>query len=84
MVNGSQGYPLMEGQIITYTCPPGFVQAGLSASVCAGNGEWEPDPVEAYCIGDLHNVIIFLMVAIPWLYIMQLTVEYHLWTEMSC
>ena len=52
---GSQGCPLLEGQIITYTCPPGFVQTGPNASVCTGNGEWEPDPGEAYCIGDLHN-----------------------------
>ena len=55
VVTGSQDYPLMEGQIITYTCPPGFVQTGPNASVCSGNEEWEPDPGEAYCIGDLHN-----------------------------
>ena len=52
VVNGSQGYPLMEGQVITYTCPPGFVQTGPNASVCAGNGEWEPDPGEMDCIGN--------------------------------
>ena len=54
MATGSQEYPLMEGQIITYTCQSGFVMNGPNASVCTGNGEWEPDPGEAYCTGDLH------------------------------
>ena len=52
MATGSQEYPLMEGQIITYTCQPGFVTNGPNASACTGNGEWEPDPGEAYYTGD--------------------------------
>ena len=49
---GSQNYPLMEGQYITYTCPPGLVLTGPNASECMENGEWEPDPRGAHCIGD--------------------------------
>ena len=43
--------PPIEGQFITYTCPPGFMLTGLNVSVCTGNGEWEPDPGEVDCIG---------------------------------
>ena len=52
MDTGSQDYPLLEGQVITYTCPPGFVQTGPNASVCTGNGEREPDPGAVDCIGN--------------------------------
>ena len=67
VVTGSRDYPLMEGQFITYTCPPGFVLTGPNASVCTGNGEWEPDPGEVDCIGNnyaqqhsdaIHNIVI--------------------------
>ena len=44
--------PSVEGQFITYTCPPGFIQTGPNASVCMGNGEWEPDPGQVECIGE--------------------------------
>ena len=44
--------PLIEGQVITYTCSHGFVRTGPNASVCTGNREWEPDPGEVDCIGD--------------------------------
>ena len=50
MVSGSQDSPPIEGQFITYTCPPEFVLTGPNASVCTGNGEWEPDPGQAACI----------------------------------
>ena len=66
MVNGSQDNPpLMEGQLITYTCPTGFVRTGPNASVCTGNREWEPDPGEVDCIGDnnAHNNAIL----VPWI-----------------
>ena len=48
--------PPVEGQFITYTCPPGFILTGPNASACTGNGEWEPDPEQVDCIGDYgHN-----------------------------
>ena len=52
MVSGSQDSPPIEGQFITYTCPPGFILTGPNVSVCMGNREWEPDPGEVDCIGN--------------------------------
>ena len=51
MVTESDSLPI-EGRLITYTCPPGFILTGPNASVCMGNGEWEPDPGQVDCIGD--------------------------------
>ena len=48
----SQDSPPIEGQLITYTCPTGFVLTGSNVSVCTENGEWEPDPGQVDCIGD--------------------------------
>ena len=53
MITESQNnHPLIEGQFITYTCPPGFILSGPNVSVCSGNGEWEPDPGEMDCRGN--------------------------------
>ena len=52
VVSGSQDSPPIEGQFITYTCPPGFILTGPNASVCMGNREWEPDPGDVDCIGN--------------------------------
>ena len=52
MISGSQESPHREGQVITYTCPTGFILDGSNMSVCNENGEWEPDPGELDCIGD--------------------------------
>ena len=54
MVTGSD-IPKTEGQSITYSCPSGFILTGPSASVCTGNGEWEPDPGQVDCIGDCDH-----------------------------
>ena len=60
VVSGSQeNPPLIEEQLITYTCPPGFVRIGSNVSVCTGNGEWEPDPGQVACIGDYVAVCLF-------------------------
>ena len=53
VITGCDSLPI-EGRTITYTCPPGFILAGPNTSVCLGNGEWEPDPGEVECIGDLN------------------------------
>ena len=50
-VSGSQDNPPIEGQFITYKCPPGFILTGPNVSVCTENGEWEPDPGQVDCIG---------------------------------
>ena len=52
VVSGSQDSPPIEGQFITYTCPPGFILTGPNMSTCMGNREWEPDPGEVDCIGN--------------------------------
>jgi hypothetical protein len=54
---GSQDYPHMEGQSITYTCPHGLILTGPNASVCSGNRRWEPDPGQMDCIGDLMPIL---------------------------
>jgi hypothetical protein len=78
VVSGSQDSPPIEGQFITYTCPPdpGFVPTGPNISICMGNGEWEPDPGEVDCIG----AVMMLYHRHHYLYniIIQLTVEYQL------
>ena len=55
---GSQIIPHLEGQFITYTCPPGFNLTGPNASVCTGNGEWEPNPGKVDCIGSIMMPIL--------------------------
>ena len=52
LISGSQDSPPIEGQFITYTCPPGFILTGPNMSTCMGNREWEPDPAEVDCIGN--------------------------------
>ena len=64
MVMGSD-IPKTEGQSIMYSCPPGFILTGPSASVCTGNGEWEPDPGQVDCIGDCDHddtIIIYTVI----------------------
>ena len=36
--------PALEGQVITYVCPPGQILNGSNMSTCIRNEEWEPDP----------------------------------------
>ena len=53
VVSGSQDSPPIEGQFITYTCPTGFILTGPCMSICMGNREWEPDPGEVDCVGNI-------------------------------
>ena len=56
LVTGSQNnHPLIEGQYIIYTCPPGFVLIGPNALVCTRSGEWEPDPGEVDYVGNNYT-----------------------------
>ena len=43
--------PALEGQNITFTCPPGQMLNGSNASTCMGNGVWEQDPGDVECTG---------------------------------
>ena len=43
--------PALEGSQVRFSCSPGLVLTGSNESVCAGNGEWEPDPSQARCKG---------------------------------
>ena len=43
--------PALEGQTITFICPPGQMLNGSNQSTCMGNGRWEPDPRDMECIG---------------------------------
>ena len=56
MVSGSRDRPLIEGLFITYSCPPRFILNGPNISTCMGNGEWEPDPGQMECIGEIHHI----------------------------
>ena len=42
-------HPALEGTNVLFSCPHGLVLTGLSASVCMGDGEWEPDPSQIKC-----------------------------------
>jgi hypothetical protein len=43
--------PAVEGTTVILSCSPGKILSGPHASMCTGNGEWEPDPKKAECIG---------------------------------
>ena len=45
----------MRGDNVTFTCPPGLTLTGPYKSIYMGNGEWEPDPREAECKGEIMN-----------------------------
>ena len=42
-----------EGTNVTFNYPPGSVLVGSNAAVCTENEEWEPDPREVKCAGDI-------------------------------
>ena len=47
--------PALEGQSITFACPPHQTLNGSNSSMCMGNGEWEPDPREVECTGGIRT-----------------------------
>ena len=48
-----EGYedPALEGENITFICPPGSMLSGPNSSTCMRNGEWEPHPKDVACTG---------------------------------
>ena len=53
-----EGYkdPALEGENITFVCPPGSTLNGPNSSTCMGKGEWEPNPREVNCTSRLQLV----------------------------
>ena len=47
--------PALEGQNITFACPPGQTLNGYNSSMCMENGEWEPDPREVECTDGMET-----------------------------
>ena len=45
--------PALEGAVLSFDCPPQYVLVGPTTTTCMGNGEWEPDPREVKCIGNM-------------------------------
>jgi hypothetical protein len=46
--------PALEGTSVTLECSsPYIVHVGPNITTCMENGEWEPDPREASCIGEI-------------------------------
>ena len=51
-------HPAMEGASVNFTCPPSHALIGPHSATCMGNGEWEPDPIEVECKGELHMIMV--------------------------
>ena len=47
----NDGELAIEGVSVTFTCPPGLVLTGPNTTTCMRNGDWEPDPRDAACVG---------------------------------
>jgi hypothetical protein len=48
--------PALEGTSVTLECiSPNLVHVGPNITTCMENGEWEPDPREANCIGEIES-----------------------------
>jgi hypothetical protein len=63
--------PALEGSSVTLECSsPNLVHMGPNITTCMENGEWEPDPREVNCIGEIvrscHNYITEIL-NITWL-----------------
>ena len=43
--------PLIEGNIVTYSCSPGLKIIESNVSTCMNNGQWEPNPLDITCTG---------------------------------
>ena len=64
--------PALKGHTITFSRPPGQTLNGSNSSTCMENGEWEPNPGEVDCIGEMGttssmsalsiNIILYLFI----------------------
>ena len=45
---------LLNGTILTFTCPSGQILNGHNATMCIENGEWKPDPSVVKCLGEIN------------------------------
>ena len=46
--------PALEGTSVTLECSsPNLVHIGPNTPTCMGNGEWEPDPRDVNCAGEI-------------------------------
>ena len=43
--------PTLEGESVTFACPPGLINVGSNTSTCMKNGQWNPDPAIVTCTG---------------------------------
>ena len=66
---GVVGYtdPAVEGATVILSCSPGQILSGPQASICMENGEWEPDPKKAECIGIIINIWTFLSMPLQYM-----------------
>ena len=54
-VNGYSD-PALVGTTVTLECSlPNLVFFGPNRTTCMRNGEWEPDPMEAACVGENYG-----------------------------
>ena len=56
-VDGSDDILPLEGNTISFSCPPGLALIGPNSVTCTENGEWEPDPRRLLCAGKSCNVL---------------------------
>ena len=53
-----EGYeePNLEGDSITFSCHDELMFTGPNSSTCVENGEWEPNPREAFCTSVITSI----------------------------
>ena len=68
--------PALEGEIITFTCPTGAILGGPNSSMCARNGEWEPDPRVVECTHE-HDLATGHGTTMPGMYATKFSVHHR-------
>ena len=48
--------PAREGTNLSFSCLSGTMLAGPNVSTCTEEGQWEPDPREVVCKGEIINI----------------------------